>query len=267
MRNKNISLSEIYHENSKLFPHVIKQKSFSDKELAEFMIDGKKEYLGSRRIKLVLNGKLNVSLEETLINRRSVREFKPGYIDFGQLSKILALSYGPSAKALFYKFEVQPYIYLFRTAPSAGALYACEVYILCHKVKGLNKGIYYFNSDKLQLELLRKGAWWEKFLNSLIDQPYAKDASCAIIISANFGKIKYKYGERGYRYVLLDAGHIGENIYLTATALNLAIVGICGFYDDKVNELLRIDGYSESVIYILVLGKKYQNKRGNYVFA
>lgn len=253
---KSISLSELYHENTKEFPHVIKQKALSEKELTEFMLNSKKEYQGCKKIKLEMNGKLNVPLEETLKKRRSIREFEPGYIDFSQVSKILALSYGPSAEAKFYKFEVQSPTYLFRTAPSAGALYACQIYILCHKVKGLNKGIYYFNSDKLELELLREGDFWKDFLESLNEQPYAKDASWAIIITADFSKIKYKYGERGYRYVFLDAGHIGENIYLTATALDLGIVGVCGFYDDMVNELLSLDGYKESVIYVLLLGKR-----------
>ena len=76
-----------------------------------------------------------------------------------------------------------------------------------------------------------------------------------MIITGTFVKAVTKYGERGYRYVLLDAGHIGQNIYLIATALNLGVVGVCGFYDDKVNSLLSIDGLNESTLYIMLLGQ------------
>lgn len=253
---KIISLSELYHENSKEFPHLIKIGPILEKELVQFMVESKKEYSGCRKVKLKQNGKLRLSLEKALKRRCSIREFSRDEISFAQLSKILALSYGPRVETLLSKFNEQSYPYYLRTAPSAGALYSCEIYIITQRVKGLKRGIYYFNADRLQLELLKRTDCWDNFLSSLPDQSSAKDASCAILISGRLSKIKFKYGERGYRYLFLDAGHIGENIYLVATALNLGIVGIGGFYDDELNKLLSLDGYEESVIYILLIGIK-----------
>lgn len=65
-----------------------------------------------------------------------------------------------------------------------------------------------------------------------------------------------KYKERGYRFVLLDAGHIGQNLYLMATALDLSVVSIGGFFDDDVNDLLRLDGVNESALYVIAVGQK-----------
>lgn len=76
-----------------------------------------------------------------------------------------------------------------------------------------------------------------------------------IIITACFNRTLQKYGERGYRYVFLDAGHVGENIYLSSSYLNLGCVAIGGFDDDKLNDTLGIDGKNESSIYVLTIGK------------
>ena len=87
-------------------------------------------------------------------------------------------------------------------------------------------------------------------------QQYVHQAAVVVLISGVFQRTKRKYGERGYRYVLLDVGHLGQNIYLACTALGLAVMTTCGFFDEPANELLRLDGIDESMLYVAFIGKK-----------
>lgn len=248
-----VSHAELYHENSKLYPSIIPKRKISQKELEEFMVSYKKSFPAQVAFPLKRAKGIRVSIEEVIKKRRSCRNFRGNFIPYSKLSKILSLSYG-STGMIFLRY-VGDYYYL-KSAPSAGGLYSCGIYVIANKIQGLPEGVYYFNSEKLQLELIRKGSYWKNFLDTLCEQDYVQKASCALIISGDFFKIKWKYGERGYRYIFLDAGHIGENVYLTATALNLGVIGICGFYDDLLNAILRIDGYKEAILYVLVLGNK-----------
>jgi len=87
-------------------------------------------------------------------------------------------------------------------------------------------------------------------------QEFVRQASIVVLISAVLERTKLKYGERGYRYALLDIGHLGQNIYLSCTSLELAIMTTCGFFDDEVNKLLRIDGVDETAMYVAFIGKR-----------
>jgi SagB-type dehydrogenase family enzyme len=165
------------------------------------------------------------------------------------------LSYGVSGTSSI-KSNAEIYRYKLRSAPSAGALYSCELYLIALNVKGLDNGVYHYFPEENELERLKSNADLEKRIHkSIIDPKQFQNWSASLIITGTFIKAITKYGERGYRYVLLDAGHIGQNIYLTATALKLGVVGVCGFYDDKVNKLLSLDGRNESSLYIMLLGK------------
>ncbi len=81
-------------------------------------------------------------------------------------------------------------------------------------------------------------------------------AAAILVPTSWFSKLKFKYKKRGYRYGFLDAGHVSENAYLVATALDLACCGICGFIDDEVNSLIGVNGLDESSVYLLALGEK-----------
>ena len=81
-------------------------------------------------------------------------------------------------------------------------------------------------------------------------------AAMVVLISGVVERTRRKYGDRGYRYVLLDIGHLGENLYLACTALGLAMVTTCGFYDDEAADLLGIDGCDEAVFYVAFIGRK-----------
>ena len=251
-----INLWGMYHENTKHFPHIIHKTPLSEGELSELMLKGKKSYPIASKIKLKSpEDSRKVSLEDILFKRRSTRSFSKKAIPLAKLSALLTLSYGVTGTSSITSNR-EIHSYGLRSAPSAGALYSCELYLVALHVMDLEKGVYHYLPEASELERLKSnGNLPELIHESIIDPQQFKHWSVALIISGRFIKAVTKYGERGYRYVLLDAGHIGQNIYLVATALKLGVVGVCGFYDDRVNSLLSLDGQNESSLYIMLLGQ------------
>ena len=252
-RDKDIKLWELFHEYTKLRPSIVHKQLPSEKEIVEIMRKQKRFFPITNKIKLeVPSQKIKVSLEKVIFKRRSVRKFSDKPLTFQQLSKLLKLVYGVSS--YIYLSDGKPYG--LRTVPTAGALHTCELYIICFNVKNIPRGIYHFNPDEELLELLKKS---ENILNEFekcLSQPSLFSGySLAIVITGLFSKTFYKYGERGYRYVFLDGGHIGENIYLVTTAMGLGTVGICGFYDDLLSKFLMIDSYEEILLYVFLVGR------------
>ena len=106
------------------------------------------------------------------------------------------------------------------------------------------------------MELLIPGDPTEQIHAVCCGQEYVRQASIVVLISGVLERTKLKYGERGYRYTLLDIGHLGQNLYLSCTALELAIMTTCGFFDDEANKLLRLDGVNETAMYVAFIGKR-----------
>lgn len=254
-KDHKIKLWSIYHENTKHFPHIIHTLPLSEGDIAALMLKGTKSYPTASRIKLrSKRNPLSISLESALLRRRSSRVFLNRAIPFSGISRLLELSYGISGYS-FIKTKGETYKYGLRTAPSAGALFSCELYLAALNVEGLKRGTYHFSPGSNELEILALNDDIGTLMNeSIIDAAQFKDWAASVIVTGAFGKAITKYGERGYRYVLLDAGHIGQNVYLVANALNLGAVGVCGFYDDNLNDVLFLDGQDESALYVMLLG-------------
>lgn len=142
---------------------------------------------------------------------------------------------------------------MFRVYPSAGARYPLEIYLVVNRVKSLEKGLYHYNVKEHSLELLRKDNF-DKFMAEITGQDLVAKAGVVIFISAILDRTRVKYGDRGYRFVLLDAGHLAQNVYLVSEALKLQCCSIGGFIDDELNKLLDLEGTSEKVIYLIALG-------------
>lgn len=187
-----------------------------------------------------------MSLGEALSSRRSVREFSPGPVTLEQLSFLLWASTGLQRKERGYEY---------RTAPSAGALYPIETYVVVNKVEGVGKGLYHYGIREHLLEGLRNGDLSVEVAKAALDQEVCYHAAAVFVFSAVFQRSTWKYRQRGYRYIYLDAGHIGENLYLAATAEGLGACGIGALYDDELNELLGVDGVGESAIYMAAVGR------------
>ena len=181
-----------------------------------------------------------------------MRDFADLDLELYELSKILHQSYGITGEVPANREFRQD----LRSAPSAGALYPTEIYIAVRKVSGIEPGIYHYNVPNHELELMIPGDPTEQIHKVCCAQDYVLQSSIVVLISSVLERTKLKYGERGYRYALFDIGHLGQNLYLSCTSLDLAIMTTCGFYDDEVNELLRLDGVDETAMYVAFIGKR-----------
>jgi SagB-type dehydrogenase family enzyme len=181
-----------------------------------------------------------------LYQRRSERDFSNARLSLADLSQLLFAIQGVSAHAGEY---------LLRTSPSAGALYPVETYLAANRVEDLPAGLYHFNVPQYSLELIRKEDLSAALCRAGLGQPMIMECAAAFIWTAVVARSKWKYRERAYRYIYLDAGHIGENLYLAATALNLGCCTIGAFYDEEVNAAVGIDGVSETAVYMAAVGR------------
>jgi SagB-type dehydrogenase family enzyme len=207
-----------------------------------------KEYTGDIRRFPLRNGKGEGGspLWETMTRRRSMRDFLPEDISFEELSQLIWSIQGITRTAYGFRFRI---------APSAGALYPIETYVVVNRVAGLRPGMYHFNGRRNELEQLAEGNFGPDIAASALDQSMAKAAAGVFIWTAVVQRTKWKYRERGYRYLYLDAGHIGQNLYLAATALGLGCCTIGAFYDNEVNGLIGVDGKRETAVYLGAVGR------------
>jgi len=142
----------------------------------------------------------------------------------------------------------------FRTAPSAGGLYPVETYLSVRLVVGLEPGIYHFRPGIFDLEFIEKGDKSKDLTSAALEQDIVGSSQATFIWSAIIARDKWKYRERTYRYIYLDAGHICQNLYLAAESLELGVCAIGAFYDDVVNKIVGVDGIEETAIYMATVG-------------
>jgi len=186
-----------------------------------------------------------ISLDQALKQRKSIRDFQPKSVSKGQLSYLLWASTGIQRAEEGYEF---------RTAPSAGALYPIETYVVANNVRTLEAGLYHYSIRAHQLERLKQGDLRREIAAAALGQGMCATAAAVFVWSAVFERCKWKYGQRAYRYIYLDAGHIAENLALAAVSLNLGSCEIGALYDGQVNAIVGVDGTEESVICMAVVG-------------
>lgn len=183
----------------------------------------------------------DVSVEAALRNRRSIRTFKPDSLTLAEVSQLLWSAQGIRVAD-------------FRTAPSAGALYPLEVHVVAGNVEGLDAGVYRYNPSAHGLAEVVGGdmrgplaaaAWWQNWMGN---------AAIALVISAVYERTTKKYGERGIRYVHMEAGHAAQNVYLQAQSLGLGTVVVGAFRDNRVRNILRLRE-DEQPLSIMPVGK------------
>jgi len=142
----------------------------------------------------------------------------------------------------------------FRTAPSAGGLYPVETYLSVRAVDGLEQGIYHFRPGDYDLEFLKRGDFSTELTEAALQQTVVLGAQVTFIWSAIIARGSWKYNQRAYRYIYLDAGHIAQNLYLAGEGLGLGVCAVGAFYDDDVNRIMDFDGEEETVIYMATVG-------------
>jgi SagB-type dehydrogenase family enzyme len=184
--------------------------------------------------------------------RRSCREFDQPALSLEQVSTILMQSYGLGRAELSDGFERCR-----RPVPSAGALYPLELYVIVNRVEGLESGIYHYGLVDHSLERLTNSPVPSNTLAELfLAQDYAASASVIIVMTAVFARSMRKYGDRGYRYILIEAGHVGQNAMLSCENLELASLALGGFLDAPLADLLGIDAGDELPIYAIAVGRR-----------
>ncbi len=189
---------------------------------------------------------LDTPLGTVLSTRRSLRDHDKRPLPLETLGRLLHASYGVRGR--------RPGIGHDRPAPSAGGLYPIELYVASQSVEALADGIHHYDARAHALEQVRAGPVHETLVALTLGQDMIRNANLVLFLTAVWQRTMYKYGQRGYRYVLLDAGHLGENLYLTATALGLGPAGIGGFLDAEVNALLDLPP-GEDAVYLLAIGQ------------
>lgn len=192
----------------------------------------------------------NVSLEETFKNRRSRRSYKDKPLTAKEISQMLWAAYGIT------KPKKSP-SYLaggLKTAPSAGARYPLEIYLVAGNVKGLSSGLYKYIPSGHSIIKVMDGDLRKDLLAGCWYQEMVGDAPISIVYTAVFSRITVKYGERGRsRYVCMEVGHSAQNVYLQAEALGLGTCAVGAFEDDEVTRVLKLPK-EEEILYIMPVG-------------
>jgi len=235
--------SRVYHEHSELGPAWAATLTVEEVDKITRNLDYKR-YPNAERFALPPTQTLEAKLEQAIRERHSTRDYAPRSVPLNVLAKLLELGDGVT------KVQEIPR----RAAPSAGALYPVESYVIALAVDGLEPGIYHYVPIIHELERLRPIAdicAMEEFLppDLLKARP-----PIVLVLTAVFSRVQTKYLERGYRFALLEAGHISQNLMLTATALGLGSLAVGGFWDEPFNEFLGLDSTTEAVLYALLAG-------------
>jgi len=205
-----------------------------------------KEYPEAQKIELTtFEPSQLMSLDQALRQRKSIRDFQAKPISLGRLSYLLWASTGIQRIEQGYEF---------RTVPSAGALYPIETYVVVNNVRKLQAGVYHYSVRNHQLEEIKLGEFQQAISAAALGQEMCASAATVFVWSAVFERSKWKYGQRAYRYMYLDAGHIAENLALAAVSINLGSCEIGALYDDHVNAIVGIDGTEESVLCMAAVG-------------
>ena len=186
-----------------------------------------------------------LSVVEALKKRRSVRSFSSKPLSMDDLSFLLWASTGVQRSERGYEF---------RTTPSAGALYPIETYLIVNSVEDLAKALYHYDIEAHALEEMKAGDFAEEMAHAALEQKMCINAQVVLVWTAVFERSKWKYAQRAYRYVYLEAGHMAQNLALAATGIGLGSCQIGAFFDDEVNQILGVDGKKESTIYLSVIG-------------
>jgi len=190
-----------------------------------------------------------ITVEEALAKRRSVRNYTNKPLTVKEVSQILWAAYGITKPSTILKHQGG-----LRTAPSAGAIYPLELYIVAGNITGLKPGIYKYKPETNELLLLSEGDKRQALYNASYQQDMILNAPASIVYSAVFEQTTQRYGQRGReRYVCMDLGHSAENVYLQAIALGLGTCAVGSFSDNDVKLVVGMP-QQEEPLYIMPIG-------------
>jgi len=249
--------AEVYHEASKIYPAFAARDTHGVRllettpQLQMSAVRAVKRHGNRPVVRLPQAALPGTTLAHAIHARRSGRRFAPEPLSLPELATILHSAYGVTHRSrLAAGRPGQP----LRAVPSGGALYPLELYLLVQRVDSLDAGIYHYDPLRHALEHLPARAAHP--VADLTAYPeLLEPAGVVVLATAMFWRTRFKYALRGYRFALLEAGHVGQNLLLAAAALGLAAVPVGGVYDRRVEELLGVDGVDESLVYVVSVGR------------
>lgn len=204
-----------------------------------------KEYPGAARSALPpVSVPPELSLARAIEQRRSLRDYADRALTTTELSWLLVAATGITGTGGL------------RAAPSAGAQYPIETYVAVTRVEGIEPGIYHYAPADHALERVRTGTFGGDLVLAGLGQEFLGQAPVVLVLSAIFQRLRWRYRERAYRYALLEAGHIGQNVYLAAEAASLGACAVGAFSDEAINRLLDIDGVEEAALILVPVGPR-----------
>jgi SagB-type dehydrogenase family enzyme len=183
------------------------------------------------------------SLEKSLSQRRSVREYSGEPLTLQEVSQLLWAAQGITSPEGW------------RTAPSAGGTYPLEVYVVVGDIGDLDRGVYRYIPRGHQLVKTVDGDVQEALTSASLDQEWVREGAAVFVFTAVYERTTQRYGDRGIRYVHMEVGHAAENFVLQATALGLGAVTIGAFHDDQISDILNLPG-SEHPLYVIPTGRR-----------
>ncbi len=187
-------------------------------------------------------------LIDAVNERRSVRSYTREPVSLEELSFLLWATQGVK--------EIVPGQATLRTVPSAGARHALETFLLINNVKGIEPGLYLYRALGHELALVSNDETIAgRITEACLGQSMVRLSACTFIWAADIYRMTWRYDERGYRYIFLDAGHACQNLYLCAQAVGCGACAVAAFHDDDLNAALGIDGDRVFAIYLATVGR------------
>jgi len=244
------SLSEIFHENTKLTP--ISSRAYGawigsiarSKMLTTLMSQAFKIYTLMDQVSLPPTSPQQ-QLENLIVNRRSIRHYAGTNMSQEELARLLYYSYGITDKRRN-----------FRAVASGGGLYPLEIYAAALKVDDVEQGIYHYNIEHNCLDVISRGDRLAELKESIwFEDIEIDDAAALFVVTSIFERSTLKYQDRGYRMILMEAGEVAQNMTLVANSLNLGVCLVGGFNDNNLSKILEIDGSHEAPLLPIVVGR------------
>ncbi len=219
--------------------------------IRELVTDAPLEFSGRRRVELPrADDSVEGSVLSTIKARGSGRAFSSDPLAPSTLSTVLRHS-----NAVMNSAQTSDGAFYRRAAANSGDLGSVEIFPVVLNVAGVDPGIYHFDSVRHDLAEVRAGHFGDWLREFVLFQTELSTAAVALVLTAAVGRLQAKYGIRGYRFALLDVGHVSENIYLVATALGLQVCASAGFIDDLVDDALELDGVETASMLFVLLGR------------
>lgn len=190
----------------------------------------------------------NKPLREVIEERKSIRKYTDTPLSLQELSFLLWATQG-------VRKYIQDKKVVFRTVPSAGATHPFDTYLVVFNVEGLEKGIYRYVSLKHGLCKVKPGDFKDKIIDATLGQQFVGNSAVVFVWVAVPYRTEWKYTAESYKAIAIDVGHVCQNLYLAATSIDCGTCAVAAYDQEKMDNLIGVDGDNEMVIYLAPVGK------------